>query len=83
MTQKNQPPANPVRFNPRFATNQPRMANRDALEAVARGPARIVGSAKESRGSKCMIKHWFVPPIVIPILIVLGLVVYVTVRAFY
>jgi hypothetical protein len=30
-----------------------------------------------------MIKHRFVPPIVIPILIVLGLVVYVTVRAFY
>ena len=35
------------------------------------------------RGSKCMIKNWFVPPIVIPILIVLGLVVYVTVRAFH
>jgi hypothetical protein len=30
-----------------------------------------------------MIKSWFVPPIVIPILIVLGLVVYVTVRAFH
>jgi hypothetical protein len=30
-----------------------------------------------------MIKNWFVPPIVIPSLIVLGLVVYVTVRAFH
>ena len=30
-----------------------------------------------------MIKNWFVPPIVIPILIVLSLVVYVTVRAFH
>jgi hypothetical protein len=30
-----------------------------------------------------MIKNWFVPPIVIPILIVLGLVVHVTVRAFH
>jgi hypothetical protein len=27
--------------------------------------------------------HWFVPPIVIPILIVLGLLVYVTIRAFH
>ena len=27
-----------------------------------------------------MIKNWFVPPIVIPILIVLGLLVYVTVH---
>jgi hypothetical protein len=48
-----------------------------------RESARIVGSAKESRGSKCMIKNWFVPPIVIPILIVLGLVVHVTVRVFH
>ena len=30
-----------------------------------------------------MIKNWVVPPIVIPSLIVLGLVVYVTVRAFH
>jgi hypothetical protein len=48
-----------------------------------RGPARIVGYAKESRGSKCIIKNWFVPPIVIPILIALGLVVFVTIRAFH
>jgi|GEM_PF-6775812 len=30
-----------------------------------------------------MIKTWFVPPIVIPILIVLGLLAYVTVHAFH
>jgi hypothetical protein len=30
-----------------------------------------------------MIRSWFVPPIVIPILIVLGLVVDVTVRALH
>ena len=30
-----------------------------------------------------MIDRWFVPPIVIPILIVLGLLAFVTLRAFH
>ena len=43
-----------------------------------------VGSSRKSRGSKGMIKSWFVPPIVIPMLLLaLGMAAFVTRRAFH
>jgi hypothetical protein len=53
------------------------------LDPVATDWRRKVGSARKFRESTYVIKSWFVPPIVIPILIGLGFAAYITFQAFH
>jgi hypothetical protein len=53
------------------------------LEAEGADHCGNVGSAGNLRGRTSVIRAWIVPPIVIPILIGLGLMAFVTLRAFH